>query len=103
MSETDEAKARIEKQTALVNLAGALAYLLVMGWYLTPPHQRKLAMMRLAAASRRLLGKAAAAAGRASMRTELATGRADYTLPYALSLAHDRARAWYDRLRQATL
>lgn len=94
--------ARLELQEARVKLAMVLIQLAVLGWFLIPPHTRKLAGMRLAAASRRHLTWLARRAGHTSMGIELATGAdRQYRLPYLLSQMRDKAQAAYDRAREA--
>ena len=97
MNGYDVQAAQLRKQEALVNLIGALASLVVMGWYLTPAHQRQELVMRVTERTRRVLERAARSAGRQRMGVELATGRREYSVPYLLSVARDRAAAAYER------
>lgn len=90
-----------DRRRAIVQLATAILSLAVMMWHLTPEHHRKLLEMRLAAASRRLCERAALRCGHQSMTVELTTGQARYEIPWLLSMARDKAAAWYERARSA--
>jgi hypothetical protein len=100
VSETAEAS-RLRRREAQARLALVLAQALVLAWMMMPPHGRRLALMRLAAGSRRLLGTAARQAGRVSMGAELRTGAREYAIPEALSTMRDAAAAAYERLRSS--
>jgi hypothetical protein len=100
VNEQDET-ARLEKREAQIKLMIVLIQLCVLGWFLIPQHQRRLAGMRLAAASGRLLAGLARRSGRACMATELRTGQEEYTLPLMLSTARDRMAAVYEKLRSS--
>lgn len=97
----EQETARLAKREAQVKLAIVLTQLAVLAWYLIPQHRRQLLLMRLAAASGESLGRAARGLGRVSMGTELRTGRREYTLPLAASMARDRMAAAYEKLRSS--
>ncbi len=91
-----------QRREAVLRMLIAAMSLAWMGWTMTPEHQRRLAMMRLAAASRRVLAAAARSAGHDAMGVELASGREAYGLPWLLSRGRDAAGRAYDRMREAS-
>lgn len=101
MSTSDEAAtARLQRQEAQLRLIYTAVSLGVVAWYLIPQHQKKLWAMAAAEKTRRLLDLGAHRAGHQAMGLELSSGRRDfYNLPYVLSVARDKARDAYERLR----
>lgn len=91
MNGSDEQRARIEKQTARLQLAAAAVSAAALCWYMIPEHRRQQATARAkraaAPAVRALLQKAHQAAVRRAMARELAGQGED---GYALS---ERIRA----------
>lgn len=80
-----EARARLEKQTARLQLAAAAVSAAALCWYMIPEHRRQQmaarARRRCAPAVRRLLAAAHQAAVRRAMERELAgQGEAGYAL-----------------------
>lgn len=90
------------RREAVVKLVTALLTLAVMMWHLIPDHKKSLTKMRLAAASRQLCERGALRLGLQSMRIELTTGQQRYEVPLLLSVARDKAAAWYEKSRSVT-
>lgn len=93
MDPMETARAEAAKQAVI--LAFAIITMLVIMAISNPDAVREW-RMRLAAAARRILARAAWRAGHSSMGIELSTGRRSYTLPFLLSKLRDRASRIYD-------
>lgn len=91
--------AKAEAARQLVILLFAVLTLLAM-MALHNPDALRMARMRLAEGSRRLLTWLARRAGHTSMAIELGTGTQQYHLPYLLSQMRDKAQAAYDKARE---
>ena len=97
--ETPGQAARTEAAKQLVMLVFAVITIVIIT-AATDRDSLKRWQMRLAAVSRRLLTSLARKAGRTSMRIELTTGTQEYSIPYQLSLMRDKAKGWYDKLKE---
>ncbi len=95
----DETTRRIERTAAMMSLAYGLASLLWLMWYLIPPHQRRLLLMRATWSLHQTARNAACRAGRRAMGREIRGSSPRYRLPYILSLAADRAHRIYEKAR----
>lgn len=104
MSTSDEAAtARLQRQEAQLRLIYTAVSLGVVAWYLIPQHQKKLWAMAAAERARRLLDRGARHAGYQAMGRELSSGRMDfYNLPLVLSVARDKARGLYEKMRSVS-
>ena len=99
-SQQDEDTARrLELTTKALGLLYALASILYLMWVLIPEHKKRLMAMRAAETVRRATGRLAFRTGHLAMGHELASGVENYTLPYLLSRARDKAVTVYGKLR----
>jgi hypothetical protein len=90
--------AKTEAARQAVILIFGVVTLLIMMTLMRPDSVRSL-RMRTAAASSRLLSRAALLLGHACMGTELATGRREYQVPLAISVLRDRMDRAYQQAR----
>lgn len=93
-SPAQAAKSEAAKQ-AVILVFGIATLLIAMA--LMHPDSLRTLRMRTAAKSGRVLARLSREAGRVSMRTELRTGRQEYTIPYHLSMLRDRMASAYRR------
>lgn len=100
-SDEDRQKTKLLMQIAsgLVTLGVAAAYLWMENSQINPSANQQL-KMRVTHGLQRLLDRAAHRAGYQAMGAELTSGRTDfYGLPLVLSVARDKARARYEKMR----
>jgi hypothetical protein len=97
----------MEQDSSSLNAVYLVLCLMYMAWVmwhlLLPEHRRQAARLRLLRSCARAMSGLARRAGAASLSREAATGVADYSVPYHLSLARLRFERAYDRARQVTL
>ena len=94
MDPSQVARAEAAKQTVI--LVFAVLTLLVMLW-LSKPDSLKVARLRAAAASSRVLSSLSRRAGHTSMGIELTSGTKWYQIPLWLSRARDTVTRMYER------
>ena len=90
---------RLEMVAQILSLAYAVISILWLIWILVPEHQRRLWAMKAANRTRQVMGTLAFRTGHQAMGLELASSVENYRLPYLLSVARDRAAAFYNKLR----
>ena len=72
-------------------------------WEMIPSHRKRAMLMRAHLAGQKTTAACARRAGAASMRAELATGHAEYSVPLGLSRLRDAFGEAYDKARNVTL
>lgn len=88
-----------EKLSKLGDTLAQLAAMALVVWYMVPPDERNLWLMKTAKTISRLAADLAERAGRAEMARELAGVRPAYERPYLFSRLRDFAGRFYDARR----
>ena len=96
---SDETARRLEMAAKILGLIYALISLMWLAWAMIPEHRKRLWAMKATAAVRQGTGTLAFRTGHKAMGLELASSVENYTLPYLLSQARDKAGEFYEKLR----
>lgn len=88
-----------EKLNKLVDLVAQLVAMGLVVWYMVPPDERNLWLMKTAKAVSKVAADLAERAGRAEMARELAGVRPAYERPYLFSKLRDFSSRFYDARR----